>query len=141
MRSTAKFAPYTVCYEWVLGQFERAKVRRMSKEESCPNGRPECDFPEKHELALAGRLLRMIENYTKEQGTYPCPQCLRNSMMAIAALLHLEAAKEEAEYFARHKPGEPGFVDGFAEAARERLLYVMDATAEFEGGFAKRRLM
>jgi hypothetical protein len=114
----------------------------MNQEESCPNGRPECDFPEQHELALAGRLLRMIENYTREHGTYPCPKCLRNSMMAIAALLHLEAAKiEEAERPAQLHLGEPGFVDGFADAARERLLYVMDAMVDLDGAFAKRRLM
>jgi hypothetical protein len=114
----------------------------MNNEESCPNGRSDCDFPEKHELALAGRLLRMIENYTREQGTYPCPKCLRNSMMAIAALLHLEAAKiEEEERIARLQPGEPGFVEGFAEAARERLLYIMDAMVDVDGAFVKRRLM
>jgi hypothetical protein len=114
----------------------------MSNEECCPNGRLECDFPEKHELALAGRLLRMIENYTREHGTYPCPKCLRNSMMAIAALLHLEASKiEEGECAARPQRGEPGFVDGFAEAARERLLDIMDAMADIEAPLAKRRLM
>jgi hypothetical protein len=114
----------------------------MSEEECCPNGHPECDFPEKHELALAGRLLRMIENYTREQRTYRCPVCLRNSMMAIAALLHLEAAKmDQEERPARQTHGEPGFVDGFAEAARERLLYVMDAMSDVEGPRAKRRLM
>ena len=42
-------------------------------------------FAEKHELALAGKILRMIESYTKDNETYPCPKCLRNSIIAIAA--------------------------------------------------------
>ena len=59
----------------------------MSEEDTCPNGRADCDFAEKHELALAGKILRIIESYTKDNETYPCPKCLRNSMIAIAALL------------------------------------------------------
>jgi hypothetical protein len=112
----------------------------MSKDPSCPNGRPRCDFPEKHELALAGGLLRMIETYTKENRTYPCPKCLRNSIMAIAALLHLEASKAEEASFGEGKPIEPGFVESFAEAARERLLFVMDAVVDLDMT-AKNRLM
>ena len=65
----------------------------MNEEDTCPNGRADCDFAEKHELALAGKILRIIESYTKDNETYPCPKCLRNSMIAIAALLHLEAEK------------------------------------------------
>ena len=59
----------------------------MSEEDTCPSGRQDCDFAEKHELALAGKILRMIEGYTKDNETYPCPKCLRNSIMAIAALV------------------------------------------------------
>jgi hypothetical protein len=125
------------------GKLRRQNSIDMNNDECCPNGRSECDFPENHELALAGSLLRMIENYTKEHRTYPCPKCLRNSMMAIAALLHLEALKiEDTETpCERMKPGESGFVEGFAQAARERLLYVMDAMIDLDGGLAKRRLM
>ena len=71
----------------------------MSEEDTCPNGRPDCDFAEKHELALAGKILRIIESYTKDNETYPCPKCLRNSMIAIAALLHLEAEKIDDSRF------------------------------------------
>ncbi len=111
----------------------------MSEEDTCPNGTQECDFAEQHELALAGKILRMIEGYTKENETYPCPRCLRNSMMAIAALLHIEAAKMDdvcTQVSADH-----GFVEGFAEAARERILSVMDAVIDVETLLGKRRLM
>jgi hypothetical protein len=107
--------------------------------EVCPNGRPECDFPETHELALAGSLLRMIENYTKEHATYPCPKCLRNSMMAMAALLHLEALRAEEAPLRDARFIEPGLVESFVEAARERLVFVMEATVADMLG--KKRLM
>ena len=110
----------------------------MNEQDTCPNGREDCDFAENHELALAGRILRMIESYTKDNETYPCPGCLRNSMMAIAALLHLEAAKMAA---CEHGSPDPGFVETFAEAARERILSVMDAVVDIDSLLGKRRLM
>ncbi len=116
-------------------------VRDMSKEESCPNGRSECDFEERHELALAGNILRMIENYSKNNQTYPCPKCLRNSIMAIAALLHLEAVKEDVLPCAEKRPGDASFVESFAEAARERIVSVMDTVADLDQMLGKRRLM
>ena len=82
----------------------------MSEEDTCPNGHPDCDFAEKHELALAGKILRIIESYTKDNETYPCPKCLRNSMIAIAALLHLEAEKID-ETDSEHISPDCGFVE------------------------------
>jgi hypothetical protein len=112
----------------------------MSEEDICPSGHPDCDFGEKHELALAGRILRMIESYTKDNDTYPCPKCLRNSMMAIAALLHLEAEKMDESGSGRSSP-DPGFVETFADSARERILSVMDAVVDIDTLLGKRRLM
>ncbi len=112
----------------------------MSEEDTCPNGRQDCDFAEQHELALAGKILRMIEGYTKANETYPCPKCLRNSMMAIAALLHIEAAKMDEDGAAQCSP-DYGFVEGFAETARERILSVMDAVVDLDNLLGKRRLM
>ena len=112
----------------------------MSEEEICPNGEPDCDFAEKHELALAGGILRMIEAYTKSNETYPCPKCLRNSIMAVAALLHIEAAKMDGDESGQVSP-ELGFVDAFADAARERMLSVMEAVVDLDGLLGRRRLM
>lgn len=112
----------------------------MSEEDTCPNGRPDCDFAEKHELALAGKILRMIESYAKDNETYPCPKCLRNSMIAIAALLHLEAERMD-ENDSEHTSPDLGFVDTFAEAARERILSVMAAAIHIDSLLGKRRLM
>lgn len=112
----------------------------MSEEDTCPNGRPDCDFAEKHELALAGKILRMIESYAKDNETYPCPKCLRNSMIAIAALLHLEAERMD-ENDSEHTSPDLCFVDTFAEAARERILSVMEAAIHIDSLLGKRRLM
>ena len=112
----------------------------MSEEETCPNGEISCDFAEKHELALAGGILRMIEAYTKNNETYPCPKCLRNSIMAVAALLHIEAEKMDGNEPSHASP-ELGFVDAFADAARERMLSVMDAVVDLDGLLGRRRLM
>ena len=112
----------------------------MSEEDTCPNGRPDCDFAEKHELALAGKILRIIESYTKDNETYPCPKCLRNSMIAIAALLHLEAEKID-ESDSEHTSADCGFVDTFADAARERILSVMEAVVHMDSLLGKRKLM
>jgi hypothetical protein len=112
----------------------------MSEEDTCPNGHPDCDFAEKHELALAGKILRMIEGYTKDNETYPCPKCLRNSMIAIAALLHLEAEKID-ENDSEHTPPDAAFVENFADAARERILSVMEAVVHIDSFLGKRRLM
>ena len=108
----------------------------MSKQDNCPNGNTDCDFAEKHELALAGGILRMIEAYTKDNDTYPCPLCLRNSMMSIAALLHIEAVKLEEKSAA-----EPSFAEAFASAARERIVSIMDAVVDLDALLGKRRLM
>ena len=114
----------------------------MCEDKACPNGHEDCDFPEKHELALAGKILRMIEKYSEENRTYPCPGCLRNSIMAIAALLHLEAAKADEEESAQISQAMPaGFVETFAEAARERMLSIMESVAGLGGMPGKGRLM
>ena len=112
----------------------------MSEQDTCPNGRRECDFAENHELALAGNILRMIGTYAKDNEAYACPKCLRNAIMALAALLHLEAAKMDETVCGR-AASDPVFADAFAEAARERILSVMDGVVDADAFFGKRRLM
>ncbi len=113
----------------------------MSEQETCPSGRSGCDFAETHELALAGKILRMIESYSQDNRTYPCPECLRNSIMAIAALLHLQTATEDrADPRQIHANGAV-FAESFAEAARERMLTIMDAVTDFDTMLGKRQLM
>jgi hypothetical protein len=65
---------------------------------------------------------------------------LRNSIIAIAALLHLEAAKMD-ENDCGQLSCDTGFVDTFAEAARERILTIMDAVVDLDSMLGRRRLM
>ncbi len=112
----------------------------MSELNSCPNGRPDCDFAEKHELVLASKILRMIEGYSQETRTYPCPKCLRNSIMAIAALLHLEASKIDEDGSVGHLSKGTCFVDAFAETARERMHSII-GLVDFDSVHGKKQLM
>ncbi len=69
----------------------------------------------------------MIETYTRVNRTNPCPDCLRNLIMAIAALLHLEAMKIDNKVSGQSWPKGASLAEAFAEAARERMLCVMNA--------------
>ncbi len=112
----------------------------MSEQDHCPNGSQNCDFAEAHELALIRRLLQMIENYTQAHRTYPCPKCLRNMIMAIAAMLHLETMKIDKTASGQNGPKGIRFADGFAEAARERMLFMMAAVADLDCALDRGRL-
>jgi hypothetical protein len=98
----------------------------MSDQMPCENGCPNCDFEDKHELSLVGEVLRTIERYSKKQGIRSCPSCLRDTMLSVAALLHLEAAKigtaKTGKLFSGKRLG-----DTFAKAARSRLETVRHA--------------
>jgi hypothetical protein len=75
----------------------------------------------------------MIETYTQANRTYPCPKCLRNMIMAIAALLHLETIKIDKKASGQNWPKGASFTETFAEAAKERMLLVMAAVADLDG--------
>jgi len=62
----------------------------MIEEESCPGGADDCKFREKHELMLVEEIMRTIKQYNKDKEPDPCPACLRNTMLAVAALLHIQ---------------------------------------------------
>jgi hypothetical protein len=95
----------------------------------CPNGDPNCPFDREHELALVSEIMRLIRHYFESTGSEPCPLCLRNTLLAVAALAHLEAARIEA-----------ADTDGkrlratFAKAAREGLEAVSQANAAITRG-------
>ena len=65
----------------------------MTDGESCPGGGAQCNYSEMHELALVEKVMREIEQYNKDRDTDPCPVCLRDAMLAVAALLHMEAGR------------------------------------------------
>jgi hypothetical protein len=101
----------------------------MSDNGSCPNGSPDCEFDLTHELALTEKVMRTIKRYQEDEDINPCPACLRNTMLTVAALLHLEAAKLDAEKSGKPRVGGKRLEEGFAKAARERLKAVIEADA------------
>jgi hypothetical protein len=98
----------------------------MSDQEPCGNGNLNCNFDDKHELPLVGEVLRTIERYNKKKKISPCPSCLRDSMLSVAALLHLEGAKAETAKTGKQRFGKR-LGDTFAKAARVRLETVRQA--------------
>lgn len=99
----------------------------MTDGESCAGGGADCNYSEMHELALVEKVMQSIEQYNKDQDTDPCPVCLRDAMLSVAALLHMEAARLGAvPSFA----GEPdAFEEEFGDAACEKLRTIAKATA------------
>ncbi len=66
------------------------------------------------DTALVEEVLRAISRYCEANDIVPCPVELRDTMLALAALTHIEAAKmkcNEVDVTA----------DGFAEAASDRF--------------------
>jgi hypothetical protein len=96
----------------------------MSEQDHCPIGSRDCSFGGGYDVTLTAKIMRMIERHNKQEGISPCPHCLRDTMLAVAALLQLEAARVDGAK--RGKPAVRGksFDDAFAEAARKQLLSV-----------------
>jgi hypothetical protein len=46
-----------------------------------------------YELTLVGKIIATIERYNGNSGIEACPSELRDIMLAVAGLLHLEAAR------------------------------------------------
>ncbi len=100
----------------------------MSDEGSCLNGSEDCEFGHTQELALVERIMRVIGHFKQDERINPCPICLRDTMLAVAALLHLEAAKINGG--SGHTTIEKHRVDeAFTEAARRRLNAVAQVVA------------
>jgi hypothetical protein len=81
---------------------------------SCLVGSASCGLGDQHELMLVETIMRTIKRYSEREHIEPCPKCLRDTLLNVAALLHLEVARIGA---AKARD----FDDHFAEAARERL--------------------
>jgi hypothetical protein len=101
----------------------------MSDKVNCPDGNPDCEFDLTHEVALTDKIMRTIARYNEGAHIEPCPACLRDTMLAVAALLHLEAAKLYAAKSAKARVGGERFEESFAKAAREGLKAVSEADA------------
>jgi hypothetical protein len=101
----------------------------MSGQDCCRNGGQNCEFDDKHELALVGEIMRVIGDYNKKEDISLCPLCLRDAMLSVAALLQLEAAR-----IGQVSTGGPAsdvrpMGNALAKAVREQLKRVIQAQA------------
>ena len=104
-----------------LGQYA------MTAEERCGSGAEKCEYSETHELPLVQRVLQSIQQYNQEKSADPCPECLRDAMLAVAALLHMEA-----ERLLTSRPladGLEALEEAFGSVAREKLRAVAQVAA------------
>jgi hypothetical protein len=95
----------------------------MSDQDSCLIGSANCGLDQ---LAFVDNIMQSIKRYGKKGYILPCPQCLCDTMLAVAALLHLEAARIVAATSGRSSVQDQGSDDTFAELARERLKAVAE---------------
>jgi hypothetical protein len=109
----------------------------MSKEDRCRNGTPNCEFDNEHELELVSELMRVIGSYNRKEDIDACPRCLRNTMLAVAALLHLDAARIESERAGKPRAGTKYMGNALAKAARQALEDVTEAKATMAGSQSK----
>ena len=93
----------------------------MSEEDCCPNDNANCDVNIEHEEALVREIMRVIGRYSKKEDVDICPLCLRDTMLAVAALLHIEAARIRSKGADRPSPGPKRLGDALAKAARNAL--------------------
>ncbi len=101
----------------------------MTSGTSCTRGRVECDYSETHEMPLVERILRTIDQYHTAEQAEPCPACLRDAILAVAALLHLRAAGPIHTATGRH---EAEFGEAASESLRAVTLTVSGGAAGFK---------
>jgi hypothetical protein len=102
----------------------------MIKEESCPGGAEDCKYRDKHELMLVEEIMRTIEQYHKSNQADPCPACLRDTMLAVAALLHVQCGAN-SPHASRAECSE----SEFEAAALRRLRDVIEAASSIPNIF------
>ncbi|MGA7324582.1 MAG: hypothetical protein WBX25_08905 [Rhodomicrobium sp.] len=98
----------------------------MRERDGCPNRNEDCDFSDVNELALTRKIMEAISRFSQDEQITPCPLCLRDTMLTVAALLHLEGMKISRAHRA-HTSKRAN--DEFTQAGRQRLKAVIDADA------------
>jgi hypothetical protein len=105
----------------------------MSDQDRCPNGSLNCEFDDQYNVELVSGLMSFIAQHNEAKSVNPCPLCLRDAILAVAALLHLEAARIGPIGGGKPRIGGKRAGDAFAKAARDRLAVVIQANAAIAG--------
>ena len=100
----------------------------MSEWNSCPTGTDDCGISHVEELALTHEILELITRFSSDKRIDPDPFLLRDTMLTVAALLHLEGEK-----LAGARIGHPinwkHANRAFSQVARERFDDILEADA------------
>jgi hypothetical protein len=113
--------------QWRTISLQSEQWTCMTESYRCPNGNPDCAFDEEDEQTLVSEVLRAIDSHSKKKDTPPCPLCLRDTMLATAALLHLEAARTGLAGAGQLRAGSKRHREAFGKVARERMDAVVKA--------------
>jgi hypothetical protein len=87
----------------------------------------QCDLSARSDCGLVVKIMRTVERYNRDEHINPDPRSLRDTMLAVAALLHIEAIKIcSANWLAAAGDGEQ-IRNAFASAACCQLDAVVEA--------------
>ncbi len=87
----------------------------------------QCDLSARSDYGLVLKIMRTVERYNRDEHIDPDPRSLRDTMLAVAALLHIEAIKMD-DGLAAAGDGK-GLRETFAGAACRQLDAVAEAAA------------
>src|SRR5882672_8088183 len=97
-----------------------------------------CDCDAQDDPVLVAKIMGVIEQHHKEKHITACPTCLRNTMLSVAALAHLESAMQPFVSGGRSRLGQR-LTTMFAEVAHDRMEAVADvALPRGDRGCARR---
>jgi hypothetical protein len=83
------------------------------------------DLSLNHELSLVREIMATIERFNSDQAISPAPGAIRDTLLAVAGLLHREAIRLESQ-----KDDLRQLQETFGEVAQARIEYVLKASKE-----------
>ena len=94
----------------------------MSGQDGGADGGDNSGAGAEYDLALAEKIMRTIERYIQDEEINPDPLSLRNTMLAVAALLHLQSVEINGD----------ALQETFAEAASGQMEAVMQVAVALQ---------
>ena len=97
-----------------------------------------CDCDAREDPVLVAKIMGLIEQHHKEKHITGCPTCLRNTMLSVAALAHIESAMQLFVSAGISSSGQR-LTKMFAEVAHERMEAMVDVAVPRGDGGSPRR--
>jgi hypothetical protein len=92
-------------------------------------GTSQCDLGARSDYDLVLKIMQTVERHNRDEQINPDPRSLRDTMLAVAALLHIEAIKMDCGSRRAAAEDREQFREAFAGAARCQLDAVAEAAA------------